>query len=131
MHPENWPSSIKENEYFCISDLSSEIATPVDQAHIMDLFKYVGYPFKFEGFYAGSMVLASDKKGPLPIKLKYIERVTKISNEEVEKFFNCMNSAQDDTVDKLKGLFSKMINPQEQQQEPPQEEGNEDDTVQG
>lgn len=113
MHPENWPSTINENEYFCISDLSCEIATPIDQAHILDLFKYVGYPFKFKGFYAGSMVLASDNKGPLPIKLKYIQRVTKISDEEVKKFFDCMNSAGDDLADKMKDILSKFANPQE------------------
>jgi hypothetical protein len=113
MHPENWPSTITENEYFCISDLSPEIATPIDQAHILDLFKYVGYPFKFKGLYAGSMVLASDNKGPLPIKLKYIQRVTKISHEEVKKFFDCMNSAGDDLADKMKDILSKFANPQE------------------
>lgn len=114
MHPENWPNAIKENEYFCISDLTSQITTPVDQAHVLDLFKYVGYPFKFEGFYAGSMVLASDKKGPLPIKLKYLERVTKLSQEEVDKFFKCMESTNNDMVDKIKDIMSQFSHPQEE-----------------
>jgi hypothetical protein len=112
MHPENWPNSIKENEFFCISDLASEVSTPIDQAHVLDLFKYVGYPFKFQGLYAGSMVLASDNKGPLPIKLKYINRVTKLSEEEVNKFFNSMNSAGDDLTNKMKDILSKFSQPE-------------------
>jgi hypothetical protein len=114
MHPENWPNTIKESEYFCISDLTSQVTTPLDQAHVLDLFKYIGYPFKFEGFSAGSMVLASEKIGPLPIKLKYLDRVTKLSQEEVEKFYKCMESTDNDMASKIKDIMSKFSHPQQE-----------------
>lgn len=92
MHPENWPESIKDGDFFCIADINCDIENPnfQDQMMISLGMKYLGAPLKFNGFFGACMILANDKIGPLPIPLKYIGRAVRLTEEEVQLYYSLM-----------------------------------------
>ena len=103
MHPENFPNSINIGDKFCIADVSCEISTPLEQMEVLKLQKMIGVPMTYKGPYAGSMILAMDSIGPIILQLKYLERITKLSQEEVDQFDKLIKEFEDKKKENSEG----------------------------